>query len=136
MNKKVMILIVIVECVLAVLLIGVIGLAIESNYKSVDCREIYFTTEDGTRLESDAVLEVPRPDRGYQLYYEMLPEDVTETTVRFTSGKPDMVLVNDSGYVTFIEDTDVVITISSQNGKTATITLVPKRNTHGNVVLD
>ena len=36
MNKKVMILIVVIECVLSILLIAVIGKAIESYYKEVE----------------------------------------------------------------------------------------------------
>ena len=136
MNKKVMILIVIAECILAVLLIGVIGLAIESSYNDSTCREVYFTTEDGTRLAADEIITVERPEWGYQLYYGFEPEDTTNKTVIFTSSKPDKVTVNERGLVTFIEDTDVNITISSNNGKTATITLVPKRNTHGTVDLD
>ena len=136
MNKKVMILIVVIECVLAVLLIGVIGLAIESAYKEVTCQGVYFMTEDGQKLSDDDVIEVARPDKGYQLYYGFDPEDTTDKTVKYSTSKPDKVTVNESGYVTFIEDTDVVITISTKNGKTATITLVPKRNTHGTVVFD
>lgn len=44
MNKKVMILIVVLECVLAILLIAVIGKAMESFFYEVSAREIYFTT--------------------------------------------------------------------------------------------
>ena len=136
MNKKVMILIVVIECVLAVLLIGVIGLAIETAYKDVTCQGVYFTTEDGEILSEESVVEVARPDKGYQLHYGFDPEDTTDKTVKYSTSKPEKVTVNETGYVTFIEDTDVVITITTRNGKTATITLVPKRNTHGTVVLD
>ena len=136
MNKKVMILIVVIECVLAVLLIGVIGLAIESAYKDVTCQGVYFMTESGERIDEDSVVEVERPDRGYQLYCGFDPEETTDKTLKYTTSKPDKVKVNDTGYVTFFEDTDVTITITSSNGKTATIKLVPKRNTHGTVDLD
>ena len=136
MNKKIVILIVIVECVLSVLLIGVIGLAIESAHTEVECQEIYFTTAEGVRLENGDILEVDRPDKGYQLYYEIVPDNTSDQAVTFTSGKPEKVMVNELGYVSFIEDTDVNITVSSKNGKTTTITLVPKRSTHGTVELD
>ena len=138
MNKKIMILIVIAECVLAVFLIGVIGLAIESTYSGVDCREVYFTTVDGVRLTSEDAVEVSLLEMqdGYQLYYKLDPENTTDVPVTFTTSKPDIVQVSETGLVTFREDTDVVITVSSKNGKTATITLVPKRSTHGTVELD
>ena len=136
MNKKIVILIVIVECVLSILLIAVIGLAIESSHTEVGCREIYFATAEGERIEQGTIVEVERPDKGYQLHYEIVPENTSDKAVTFTSSKPEKVMVNESGYVTFIEDTDVVITISTKNGKTASVTLVPKRNTHGTIVLD
>ena len=138
MNKKIMILIVIAECVLAVFLIGVIGLAIESTYSGVDCREVYFTTADGVRLTSEAVVEVSllEMQNGYQLYFKLDPEDTSDVPVTFTTSKPEIVMVSETGLVTFREDTDVVITVSSKNGKTATIQLVPKRSTHGTVDLD
>lgn len=138
MNKKIMVLIVIAECVLAVFLIGVIGLAIESTYTGIDCREVCFTTADGTRLTSEDVLEVSEYEMSteYRLYYKLDPEDTTDVPVTFTTSKPEIVSVNEKGIVTFREDTDVVITVSTANGKTATIQLVPKRNTHGTVDLD
>ena len=135
MNKKIVILIVIVECILSVLLIGVIGLAIESSHNEVECQEIYFTTPEGVRLENGESIEVARPDKGYQLHYAILPDNTSDQAVTFTSGKPDYVTVNESGYVTFIEDVDAVITISSKNGKTATVTLVPKRKGSGTIVV-
>ena len=73
---------------------------------------------------------------GYQLYYKLDPENSTDVPVTFTNSKPDIVMIDETGLVMFREDTDVVITVSSKNGKTATITLVPKRNTHGTVELD
>ena len=138
MNKKIMILIVIAECVLAVFLIGVIGLAIESTYSGVACRDVYFVNEEGVRLTEDDSLMVEHPDWGYQLHYVLDPENTTDVPVTFTSSKEDEVLINENGYVTFLDErgTDVRITISTKNGKTATIKLVPKRNTHGNVDLD
>ena len=138
MNKKIMVLIVIAECVLAVFLIGVIGLAIESTYSGVDCREVYFTTAEGVRLTVDDVLELsPLEMEGeYQLYYQLDPENTTDVPVTFTTSKPDLVTVSETGVVQFTDDTDVLITISTANGKTATVQLVPKRNTHGTVDLD
>lgn len=44
MNKKVMILIVVIECVLAILLIAVIGKAMESLFYEVNARDVFFTT--------------------------------------------------------------------------------------------
>lgn len=133
MNKKIVILVVVLECVLAVLLIGVIGKAIENYNKEVACQAVYFTNADGEIYENGALIEVERPDRGFQLYYKLDPENTSDKSVTFTSSKPDDVEVSESGYVNFFEDTDVTITISTKNGKTATIILVPKRDMSGDV---
>ena len=135
MNKKIVILVVIVECILAILLISVLGKAIESLYREVDCQRVNFTTADGEILEDGAVVQVDRPDRGYQLYYTLYPDNTTDKAVTFTSSKPDVVTVSETGYVNFDIDTDVVITISTKNGKTATVVLMPKPKTNGNVEL-
>jgi len=131
-----MILIVFIECVLSILLIAVLGKAAESLFSEIGMQEIYFTTESGERIERDAIIEVARTDRGYQLYYDIYPEATSDKSVTFRSNKPDLVEVDDTGYVTFFDDVDVAITVTSKNGKSATIVLVPKRNNQGTVVLD
>ena len=85
MNKKIVILVVVVECILAILLIGIIGKALEVYYNEINAQEIYFTTSDGTvltkghlykekeneitEIESDRiVIEVAKWDRGIQLH--------------------------------------------------------------------
>ena len=136
MNKKVMILIVIVECILAILLIAVLGKAVESYNYEVGAQEIYFKTAAGERLENGEALQLERTDRGYQLYYEILPTNTSDKTVTFRSSKPDSVVVDQTGYVTFFDDVDVSITVTTKNGKSATVVLVPKRETSGTVVID
>ena len=136
MSKKAMILIVIVECILAILLIAVIGKAVESYYYEVGVQEIYFVTDAGERIESGASIKLDRTDRGYQLHYEIVPSDTTDKSVTFRASKPDLVEVDETGYVTFFEDVDVSITVTTKNGKSATVVLVPKRDTSGEVVID
>jgi len=135
MNKKIMVLIVIVECVLAVLLIGVIGLAIESTYKEVSCKEVYFTLEDGTVPENNRIYIETNWWEGYQLHYEILPENASNKAVTFTSDKPDKVTVNEVGWVTFLARTSANITIRTENGgKTDTVLLAFKPDTNGGTV--
>ena len=183
MNKKIVILVVVVECILAILLIGVIGLAIESIIGEVQAQEIYFTVggeettlkpsetgkgwttagngqyiltpgsiyrekekvlewlptpdhSDDVEPDQDIMIEVARPERGYQLQYVISPSNTSEQTVTFTSNKPDQVTVDESGYVTFFEDVDVSITVSTKNGRTATVILFPKRNMNADVEIE
>ena len=143
MNKKIVILIVIVECILAILVIGVIGKAIETYFNDVHAEEIYFTTADGEVLtqgmkyiekenkveaiESERiVIEVNRWDRGYQLHWLVLSEKTTDKSVTFIakSQNPDIeVSVNETGFVYFEGETNATIIISTTNGKTATVLL-------------
>ena len=51
MNKKVMILVVLLECVLSILLIAILGMAIESFNNEVEAEEIHFATSEGKILE-------------------------------------------------------------------------------------
>ena len=133
MNKKIVVLVVVVECIVAILMIGVIGIAIEASNREILCQEIYFINADGEIYDNGAIVEVERPDKGFQLYYKMNPENTTDKSVTFSSSKPDDVEVSESGYVNFFIDTDVTITISTKNGKSASIILTPKRDMNGDV---
>ena len=154
MNKKVMILIVVIECVLSILLIAVIGKAIESYYKEVEAQEIYFTTAEGEILlpgmlykekegttetiDSDRIIiEVARPDRGYQLHWLIIAEETSDRSVIFNARAQDKnveVTVDENGFVHFEDDVVVTITISTKNGRTATVLLTPRQGSQGGVV--
>ena len=113
-----------------------LGKAIETYFNEVNAREVCFLDEKGVPLENDAIIEVERMDLGYQLEWRINPEKTSDKTIVFTSSKPDLVTVDQSGYVCFDIDTDVSITASTANGMTATVKLVPKRNTQGTVDID
>ena len=157
MNKKVMILIVLLECVLSILLVAVMGIAVETYFNDVEAQEIYFTTATGERLspgtlykekegttqaiESDQiVIEVNRPDRGYQLHWEVVAENTTDKSVTFLviSQNPDVeVTVDEDGFVHFDGDVVATVTISTKNGRTATVLLIPRqKDKGGNVTLE
>ena len=149
-----MILIVVIECVLSILLIAVIGKAIESYYKEVEAQEIYFTTAEGEILlpgmlykekegttetiDSDRIIiEVARPDRGYQLHWLIIAEETSDRSVIFNARAQDKnveVTVDENGFVHFEDDVVVTITISTKNGRTATVLLTPRQGSQGGVV--
>lgn len=139
MSKKIVILVVLVECVFAVLLISFFGQAIYNSNTNVLCQEIYFSYENGDKIEDDAVIEVTLSDssRSYKLNWVINPSNVTNKSVAFSSSKPNEVIVSEDGIVTFFTDTSVSITIKTMDGSamTDTIVLVPKRNTSGDVEL-
>ena len=51
--------------------------------------------------------------------------------MEFVSSKPESVIIDQTGIVTFLEETDVVITIRAMDGsgKSDSITLIPVRDT-------
>ncbi len=136
MNKKIIVIVVLLECVLAILLVSFIGKAIETYFNEVDAREICFLDESGVPLDNDAIIEVERMDMGYQLKWRINPEKTTDKSITFLSSKPDVVTVDETGYVTFDIDTDVSITASTINGITATIKLVPTRDKEDTVYIN
>ncbi|MBQ8658871.1 MAG: hypothetical protein IJ506_07020 [Clostridia bacterium] len=130
MNKKIVFIVVLAECILAVLLISFFGQAIVNANNNILCREIYFTYEDGEKIEDDKRLSVVIDDmnNSYKLYYEMLPAKTTNREVRFVSSDPQ-VLVDDTGMVTFLYRKSVTITVFTEDGSNLSdsIILVPVR---------
>ena len=131
MNKKIVFMIVLIECFLAVLLIGVFGQAIFDAINKKAVTEIYFTYQDGTKIEDEVeYLQVELSDtvRDVQLYWTVLPDNASNQKVGFSCSRPESVIVSESGLVTFIDDIDVRITITTLDGSyiTDTIVLVPK----------
>jgi hypothetical protein len=130
MNKKIVVIVVIVECVLAILMVSLLGAAIENAHKAVKCTEIYFVDKDGNKLGNDAVIyvELKSTQRGYQLEYVIEPDNTADKTVQFESSEPDKVSVTSTGYVDFYEDVQVTITVTAMDGSSrwASITLKPK----------
>jgi len=138
MNKKAMILIVIVECILAILLIAVIGKAIENYHQEVFCEEIHFVNEKGEIID-DTTVRVTNLVEGCQLHYVIVPSDATDQSVTFHSEKPNEVYVDELGNVTFLKQsssTTASITVVTKNGKTATVTVAPERDMSGIVHID
>ena len=133
MNKKLVILAVLLECLLAVLLVSFFGKAIEDARKDVLCEDIYFVTETGEKIDDDVGIEVELSDTklSYKLYWKIIAKNTTKKEVEFVSSKPESVIIDQTGIVTFLEETDVVITIRATDGsgKSDSITLIPVRDT-------
>ena len=131
MNKKIVFLVVLLECILAVFVVSVFGHAIEDFRTEILCQELYFATESGEKIEDNQSIEVKLTDANmsYQLYWVMETAQTSNKEVEFISSKPNRVKVNSLGLVTFLEETDVVITIRAKDGSEQmdSITLMPKR---------
>ena len=117
MNKKVVFLVVLLECILAVFIVSIFGHAIEDARRQILCQDLYFVSESGEKVEDGAMIEYSLTDSNisYQLYWVMETSEVSNKEVVFESSDP-MVKVNNLGLVTFLEETDVVITIRAIDG--------------------
>ena len=128
MNKKVVFLVVLLECLLAVLIVNLFGHVILDPSKQIVCKDLYFSTESGEKIEDGEIIEYSLTDSNisYQLYWVMEATDVSNKEVVFESNHP-MVKVNSLGLVTFIEEVSVIITVRAVDGsgKMDSIALVP-----------
>ncbi len=117
MNKKIVFIITLIECVLAVLFISVFGQAIFS-ITNKDVEEIYFTYENGDKIEDNKIITVEITDtiRNYRLFWKVEPEDAHNPTVEFSVNRPDAVSVSASGRVSFRKEGTVIITIYTTDG--------------------
>ena len=142
MNKKIVVLIVLVECILAVLLVSIFGKVIEETRRDVVCQEIYFIDENGMKIEDGIPIVVDidtdslKPVR-YKLKWKIITASTTEKTVivetsdksvSYDYGRGELVI---SPYC----KKSVVITVRTTDGseKYDTITLIPNVDTKSDV---
>ena len=136
MNKKVVFLVVLLECILAIFIVSIFGHAIEDSRRQILCQDIYFVDANGEKIEDGEMIEYELlgSDINYQLYWVMETDKTSNKEVVFESSNA-LVKVNSEGLVMFIEEVPVVITVRAVDGsgKSDSVTLVPKS---GDVVVD
>ena len=136
MNKKVVFLVVLLECILAIFIVSIFGHAIEDSRRQILCQDIYFVDANGEKIEDGEMIEysLVGSDINYQLYWVMETDKTSNKEVIFESSNA-LVKVNSEGLVMFIEEVPVVITVRAVDGsgKSDSVTLVPKS---GDIVVD
>ena len=136
MNKKVVFLVVLLECILAIFIVSIFGHAIEDSRRQILCQDIYFVDANGEKIEDGEMIEyeLVGSDINYQLYWVMETDKTSNKEVIFESSNT-LVKVNSEGLVMFIEEVPVVITVRATDGsgKSDSVTLVPKA---GDIVVD
>lgn len=146
MNKKLIILIVALECVFSVFLVSLFGPMIEALHAKVLVSEIHLIDEQGKRLvpeEGKALpsVEISLPgDLDYHFALEVLEADATDKSVTVTTNRPlEEIEVrmdkNGRGFtVTFLNPTlkSVTVTVSSNDGsaKTASVHIEKEGGNH------
>lgn len=90
MNKKIIFLIVAIECIFAVFLISIFGPMVESLHKVVVVNDIYFVDENGEALEDEAALIVDlQSSRSFHYDFVISPDDATDTSVKIMHNRSD-----------------------------------------------
>ena len=134
MNKKLIVLIVALECVFAVFLISFFGPMIASLHEDVPVSVIYLVDENGDRLvpkedEDMPSVSISLPgDLDYHFALEVLEADATDKSVTVTTNRPaDEIEVrmdkNGRGFtVTFLNPTlkHVTVTVTANDGSSKT----------------
>ena len=137
MSKKVVYIVILIECILAVFLISFFGQAIFNAVKKIPVQYINFTYADGSVIADGVDIEVDTTSSiDFQLYWEVGPDEAVNKEVSFISSRPDQVKVDPkTGFVTFIEDVDVTITVKSLDGSNVSdsIHLIPYDKDGGEV---
>ena len=134
MNKKLIVLIVALECVFAVFLISFFGPMIASLHGDVPVSTIYLIDENGDRLlpkegEDMPSVNISLPgDLDYHFGLEVLEKDATDKTVTVTVDRPEdeievRMYKNGRGFtVTFLNPMlrNVTVTVTANDGSSKT----------------
>ena len=82
MNKKLIVLIVALECVFSIFLISIFGPMIEALHAKVIVKDVYFVDDAGVRMEEDASVIVDLSmKRSFHFDFEVVTEEATDRTV-------------------------------------------------------
>ena len=145
MNKKLIILIVALECVFSVFLISVFGPMIEAMHSKVLVSDIYLKDEDQVRLETPEGEEMPTiridvpNDYDYRFYVVVETDEATDKSYTVTHNSTDDEIEiqkkRDGFVVTFIgETTTVTVTVTANDGSGQSASVLVTR-TGGNTDL-
>lgn len=90
MNKKLIVLIVALECVFSIFLISIFGPMIEALHAKVIVKDLYFVDDAGVRMEENASVLVDLEEkRSFHFDYEVVTEEATDRTVDILHNRTD-----------------------------------------------
>lgn len=137
MNKKLIILIVALECVFSVFLISLFGPMIETLHSKVIVKDLYFVDEAGERIDSGATFEVNLDEKlSFHYDFEVVTEEATDRTVDILHNRTDTEIEIEEDldgfgfHVHFLSKSvkSVTVTVRAKDSsqKSATITLIKR----------
>jgi hypothetical protein len=128
MNKKMVILIEFIVCVMSIIIISIFGNMPEVWRDFEYCKTINFAEDN---------VELPNGTQEYQLIWFIGPQTATNKQVRFTASN-DNVIISSDGLVTFSRQEGVTIMVKTTDGSNlkAYIDITFKAPGGGTIVLD
>ena len=132
MNKKLIILIVALECVFSVFLISFFGPMVASIHADVPVSAVYLVGEDGNRLVAEDGKDMPTVsislpgDLDYHFTLEVLEEDATDKSVTVTTDNPEVTVkmdMNGRGFTVTFENPflkSVTVSVITNDGSSKT----------------
>ena len=119
MNKKVVVLLLAVFCIIATIVMSVFGKVPEDTYRTaVETIEFVDPTQEDDKCkvnsEGEKVIEIPMGTTEYQLKYVINPSDATELDVTFVIiNGAEFAQVSEEGLVTFNKEYSITVKIYS-----------------------
>jgi hypothetical protein len=96
MNKKLIVLIVALECVFSIFLISIFGPMLEMLHTPAAVTEIHVLDENGKPVERGTVIELDSDARSYELTWEVLPDDAENPELAITAFIDDVEITDDT----------------------------------------
>lgn len=126
MNKKIVIIILVLVCMLSIIVIGIFGSAVVNRNSPVSVKDVTFKVDNGLydsngKLYIELVIDDANPKLApLQLKWVIGPDNATNKQVTFATDSPMVATVNNQGLITFSENITstktVIIFITTNDG--------------------
>ncbi|MBO7292739.1 MAG: hypothetical protein J6V07_02255 [Clostridia bacterium] len=134
MNKKLIVLIVALECVFSIFLISIFGPMIEAIHSKVIVKDLYFVDEAGERMLNAETITVNLDEsRSFHFDFEVVTEEATDRTVEIIHNRTDEEIlleedVDGFGFTVHflsknISSVTIIVRANDSSQKSASITL-------------
>lgn len=134
MNKKLIVLIVALECVFSIFLISIFGPMIEALHAKIIVKDLYFVDEAGERmLNAETVTVNLDESRSFHFDFEVVTEEATDRTVEIIHNRTDEEIlleedVDGFGFTVHflsknISSVTIIVRANDSSQKSASITL-------------
>jgi uncharacterized protein YjdB len=116
MSRKMVFLIEIIVCIIAVVIVSLIGVNPEIWKVYTPVSSVSFTNTEITFTENKKIITIKSGTKNYTLTYSVLPSNATNSDVSFSSSDESIATVDNNGVVNIIRETGFNIIIIAKDG--------------------